>query len=188
MKKLILPIILLVIVGGAIFYFTRENNQEVKNEKNTSSSTKSFEPIIISDTNDSENSQNTKNNVITSGKVYIDEVLLIRKPINDKFKDYLDKIKYKTIFTDSEAKVASQELELMISEGIDKFNNLQIDKKFDEVNNQMIKSLELLKKAKDALINYTKATTAEEQQKYSDLYEYNLNQSDNLVKDIAIPQ
>ncbi len=188
MKKVILPLILLVLVGGAIYYYTQENTQEKNLQKKNFSDLSSSEPIIISDSNNLNSVADVSNDMITSGEVYIDEVLKIRKPINDKFNDYLDKIKYKTIFTDTEASNASNELESMIDEGMNKFNNLKIDKKFNDINSQMVKSLELLKKAKDALIQYTNATNADEQRKYSDLYEYNLNQSDNLIKDIAIPQ
>lgn len=186
----LLPIIILIIFG--ILYY-QNKNKEKENSKNNKTYTNEVKGVEIDSENitgyELENYTDDKNtNVITDGQTYLGKINTIREPITKGFNNLNEKLKYKTIFDDSDVKNATYELKEAIQKAIDQFNSLKIDEKFKKANQQEIESLNLLAESIDAFEKMNQTSNQTEQQKYYDIYGYKLDQSNKILEEIVIPK
>jgi len=192
-KSLVVPIILIILIGGAIFYFTKNKNtsaqpEESNNSLDFNSTIDVNDPLsgssnVVSTFNDEQ-----KDQVISDGDVYVSAIVAIRKPINQGFEDINQKLKYKTIFTDEDTKKAATDLKTLIAKAIDDIKKLKIDKKLDEANQKELESLTLLNEAVDDFAQMMYSVENEEKQKFYDLYNYKIDQSNSVLNNISVPK
>ena len=187
-RSLILPIILLVFIAGAIVYFTvfakkPEEKKIMPNPANTA-------PIVLGDSDEAidKNTDVADSDEITDGNIYNTTTSEIRKPINTAFEDLNSKLKYKTLFSDADTQKAINDLKNLIEESINKIKNLKINAKFSKANEMHLESLSYLGKSIDAFDKMFNTTDQDEKQKQTDLYGFNIDKSNAILKEIAIPQ
>lgn len=185
LKTLIpLVILLVVLITGAIYY-TRQNDDE----KNVALDSSNNSLGIVLGNNDSASTADLSNDLdkITVGKTYTAKISEIRQPINQGFQDLSEKAKYTTLFSQEEIQNIIDETRKNIESGIDTLKNLALDKKFQTANDQHLQSLNLLLEAINSYDSARQQTDKKEAQRLSELYSYDIEQSNNILKTIQIP-
>lgn len=175
--KLIIPLVLLLLIlGGGLFYW--QKNKNIDNPVGTSS-----QGIVLGDSNNSNSSS-----VIISGENYTKKVTEVRTPINKGFEDLAEKSRYTTLFSSEEIQQIINNTRQKIEDAIKTLQTLSLDKKFTEVNNQEIKSLDLLLEAINSFDKMRQEADQTEAKRLNELYAYDIEQSNKILKEIKIPQ
>ena len=189
---IIIGILILGLIFGSIYYYTSREEESIEQIKEISKGNNSG--IVLGDadsqtqTNNNTTVTNNKNGTITTGEVYLAKINELRKPINAGFDDLNAKMKYKTLFTDEDAQKAIDDLTKMINDSLETVKNLKIDAKFKEANEKEIESLTLLSEAMDAFQKLYVSTDQDEKTKLNDIYSYKIDQSNNILNNVAIPK
>lgn len=190
MKAIIPLVVLLILLSGGVYLYQKnsdDDNQLASSiNSNSSPSSDSF-GIILGDSS-SDNSLTKDPNIITDGQTYNSKITEIRKPVNQGFQDLSDKAKYTTLFPPEEIQKIISETRKNIESGIDTLKNLSIDEKFRSANDLHLKSLNLLLEAINSYNSARKQTDKKEAQRLSELFSYDIDQSNNILKQITIPQ
>lgn len=175
--KLIIPLILLfLILGGGLLYWQKNKNIDHSTSANP-------QGIVLGDSDNSPSSP-----AITSGEIYSQKVAAIRKSINQGFEDLAEKAKYTALFSSEEIQQIINDTRQKIEEGVKTLQNLSLDKKFNEANGQEIKSLNLLLEAINSFDKMRQEADRTEAKRLSELYAYDIGQSNKILQEIQIPR
>lgn len=184
--KFIAPIILLLIIIVAGIYFYQKNNQDVS--KNQLSNIDSGGIILGDQTNDTPtNDTPTNSDQITEGALYNQKVLELRQAVNKGFEEISEKGKYKTLFNADDMQKLVNETRTSIENSIAELEKINIADKLQSANDKHLESLKLLLEAINAYDNSKKTNDKTEAQRLSELFQYNIEKSNNILKTIQIP-
>jgi hypothetical protein len=182
LKTFVPPILLVIIIIGGVIYYN-------KNQTNDTSSTKisSADPggIVLGDNT---TKTSTSSSQITEGAVYNQKVLSLRQSVNKGFEDISAKSKYTTLFTAEDMQKLINDIRSNIENAIAELEKIDIANKFRDANNKHLESLNLLLGAINAYDDSKKTDNKTEAQRLSELYAYNIDQSNTILKNIQVPQ
>lgn len=177
----IIPLVLVaIILAGGIYYWQKNTRLDNNIATINSISKPNSEGLVLGDSNDDKTSS------INDGQVYLSKISEIRKPINDNFSDLTDKMKYPNLFPKEEVLKIINEIEQKINEGINVLNKLSVADKYQDVNKKEIESLNLLKESLDYLRKSYDAGNKNAQAD-REAFAYKIDQSNNILKNIQIP-
>lgn len=178
--KYIVPLVLLLIIlGGGIYYYQQKD--QISNSQSNSSVADQNQGIVLG-----ENSANTASEAIADASVYSQNVLAIRQPINQGFEDLTEKSKYTNLFSSEDIQQVIDETRIKIEEGMQKLENWSIAETLRSANNKHLESLKLLLEAINAYDQSQKTEDKKEAQRWRELYAYNIEQSNKILKNIQI--
>lgn len=174
--KFFFPLLLLIIILGAgLFIYERNKNIESATPAKSSG-------IVLGDTTSGVSDS------ITDGEVYSQKINQIRQPINKGFEDLASKGKYTTLFNSGEIQKIIDDTRSKIESGLETVEHLNIDSKFEEDNKKHLESLNLLLEAIKAYDQSGKTADRTEAQRLRELYAYNIDQSNKILKEIQVPR
>lgn len=182
--KKTIPLLILVIVAGIGLVLINKQNSSTDIAP-TKIAANDAGGIVLGDS--SNNKPIANPSAIADGQTYNSKVLEIRKPINQGFQDLSEKAKYTTLFPSEEIQKIIDDTKKNIESGIDTLTNLSIDEKLRTANDLHIKSLNLLLEAINSYNNARHETDKKEAQRLSELFSYDIEQSNNILKTIQIP-
>lgn len=173
-KPYFMPIILiiLIIVGGIYYFYQKKNQPEaaIKSEGG--------QAAVMGEKEDKQ--------VISSSNIYINKVLEIRRPLNEKIEELLPKTKYKTLFEKEELIKEAKECKTMVAEGKKTLEELDLSTELQAINKKEIQSLEFLDEAMNAYLTFQNSDNPQEKQKQLELVNYKIDQSNKVIQDIKI--
>lgn len=174
----IIPLVIVaVILAGGIYYW--QKNTQLESTHNIAGNSNT-EGIVLGENSDSDTSS------VNDGQTYLSKISEIRKPINDNFSDLTDKMKYPNLFPKDEIIKLNNETEQKIDKGISAINNLSISDKYQDANKKEIESLNLLKESLEYLRKSYDANNKNAQAD-REAFAYKIDQSNNILKNIQIP-
>lgn len=190
-KTTIPLVVLLVLLCGGVYLYQKnsdDSNQLASSSTSADLNSSSDSSGIVLGDNSSASSLAKDANTITDGQTYNAKITEIRKPINQGFQDLSEKAKYTTLFPSEEIQRIIDDTRKNIESGIDTLTNLSIDEKLRTANDLHIKSLNLLLEAINSYNNARQQTDKKEAQRLSELFSYDIEQSNNILKNIQIPK
>jgi len=179
--KLILPLFILIFIGAGLVVFYNRNKQSSTSTKNSNNSS---EGIVLGSSTDNANSNG---DTVTSAEQYNQLILGLRTPINKGFEDLSSKAKYTTLFPQEEIQKIISDTQNNISNAINQLTNLNIDSRFSTANSKHLQSLNLLLEAINSYEKAKKESDKKEAQRLSELFSYDIEQSNKIISEIKMP-
>lgn len=174
--KQFIPLILLalVLIGG-IYYW--------QNQKSDNSSPIKSSGVVLGDA-----ANQAAVSKITDSQTYSNKINELRSPINKNFEDLASKVKYPALFTADDIQKIINDARSKIEGAITTLQNLPIDAKFNATNQEELRSFNLLLEAINSFDQARKTSDKTESQRLTELYAYDIDQSNNILKNISISQ
>ncbi|MCL5795516.1 MAG: hypothetical protein M1338_04105 [Patescibacteria group bacterium] len=181
----IIPLVLVaIILAGGIYYWQKNNNQaNIASAPTTKTTSSDSSGIVLGDSNEA---VTTKTAAINDGQTYMAKIAEIRKPINDAFTDLTDKMKYPNLFPNDQIMQLLIDINKKINSGIEQISKLDIAAKYQETSKSEIESLNLLN---ESLVSLKKSYQIGNANAQADreAFAYKIDQSNNILKNIQIP-
>ncbi|EKD56979.1 MAG: hypothetical protein ACD_58C00035G0007 [uncultured bacterium] len=182
--KYIFPIIiLLIIISGGLYY--NNQNKVTSSSTNTNVASNDQGGIVLGDDT---TGASTGSDQITEGALYNQKVLSLRQTVNKGFEDISAKSKYTTLFTADDMQKLINDTRSNIENAISELDKINIADKLRDANNKHLESLKLLLEAISAYDSSKKTDNKTEAQRLTELYAYNIDKSNTILKGIQIPQ
>lgn len=177
--KTIIPLVVmaLVIAGGLIYW--QKNNQSQENKLASSHTDQGG--IVLGDYNQTNQPVNNNSSGASDYAKFISDT---RAPINAGFEELMEKSKYTSLFNQDDIQKIIDDTRAKTEKALEDIKNISLAENLKLTNDKHIQSLNFLLEAINAYDRYRQETDKKEAQKQKELFDYSVNQSNKVLKEI----